>query len=231
VVSRGPSGPPRASLAAAVGRLMERSKREIPHFYLSEDIDLNAALAWLTAMNDQRSVDQRLLPAALLLRAVVVALRDAPDLNGHFVDGCFAPRDDVQLGLAVSMRQGGLIAPVIRDAHTLDLQSLMGAMRDVVGRARAGSLRSSDLGPATITVTNLGEQGAASVFGVIIPPQVAIVGFGRVTERVWVADGMIGIRSVVTASLSADHRASHGHRGSRFLTTLAKRLATPEELL
>jgi len=83
---------------------------------------------------------------------------------------------------------------------------------------------------ATITVTNLGERGASAVFGVIIPPQVAIVGFGRISERPWAAGGMVGARPVVTASLSADHRVSHGHSGARFLSIVARSLSKPEEL-
>ena len=219
-----------AGLSAAVGRLMERSKREIPHYYVSDDIDMSATVSWLERTNSARPVDERILPAALLLRAVVLAAQEVPEMNGHFVGGAFVASDAVHLGVAVSLRNGGLIAPVIRDAHAHDLSSLMAAMRDVVARARSGTLRGSDVEAATITVTNLGDRGAASVFGVIIPPQVAIVGFGRVTERPWALDGMVGARPVVTATLSADHRVSHGHTGARFLAIVGRHLSKPEDL-
>jgi pyruvate dehydrogenase E2 component (dihydrolipoamide acetyltransferase) len=221
---------PSAGLSAAVGRLMERSKREIPHYYVGDDIDMTPALRWLEGINAQRSVNDRILSAALLLRAVVVAARAVPEMNGHFVDGCFHPSDSVHLAIAVSLRHGGLIAPVVRDADQLDLASLMTSMRDVVDRARAGTLRGSDVEAGTITVTNLGDRGAAAVFGVIIPPQVAIVGFGRITERAWACDGLVGARSIVTASLSADHRVSHGHTGARFLGAVRNALSKPEDL-
>jgi pyruvate dehydrogenase E2 component (dihydrolipoamide acetyltransferase) len=217
-------------LSPAVGRLMERSKREIPHYYVSDDIDMTTSLDWLERTNADRSVQERLLPAALMLRAVVIAAQEAGEMNGHFVDGSFAASDAVHLGVAVSLRNGGLIAPVIRDAHTLDLSSLMAALREIVARTRTGTLRGTDVEAATITVTNLGERGASAVFGVIIPPQVAIVGFGRISERPWAAGGMVGARPVVTASLSADHRVSHGHSGARLLSIVARSLSKPEEL-
>jgi pyruvate dehydrogenase E2 component (dihydrolipoamide acetyltransferase) len=220
---------PRAA-ADAVGRLMERSKREIPHFYVSEDVDVTAALEWMEHRNASAPIAERLVPAALLLRAVVVALRDVPELNGHVVDGVPAVIAPVHLAVAVSQRDGGLIAPVIRDASALELGELMAAMRDLVGRVRSGSLRSSDVTDATITVTNLGDQGCDAVFGVIVPPQIAIVGLGRVVERPWAVDGMLTVRKVVTATLSADHRASHGHRGGHFLRALAHALENPEVL-
>ncbi|HUP73916.1 MAG TPA: dihydrolipoamide acetyltransferase family protein [Acidimicrobiales bacterium] len=217
-------------LSAAVGRLMERSKREIPHYYVSDDIDMTTSLNWLEQANATRSVQERMLPAALMLRAVVIAAQEAREMNGHFVDGAFGASDAVHLGVAVSLRNGGLIAPVIRDAQTLDLSALMAALREMVARTRSGTLRSTDVEAATITVTNLGDRGAGAVFGVIIPPQVAIVGFGRVSERPWAAGGMVGARPVVTVSLSADHRVSHGHSGARFLNIVARCLSKPEEL-
>jgi pyruvate dehydrogenase E2 component (dihydrolipoamide acetyltransferase) len=106
----------------------------------------------------------------------------------------------------------------------------MSALRDLVQRARAGGLRTSELTDATITLTNLGDLGVQAVFGLIYPPQVALVGLGRVVERPWAAGGMIGARPVLTATLAADHRASDGHQGGRFLTALDRHLQTPERL-
>jgi pyruvate dehydrogenase E2 component (dihydrolipoamide acetyltransferase) len=197
---------------------------------VSDDIDMTAALAWLERTNASRPVETRVLAAALMLRAVVVAAQEVREMNGLYIDGAFAPSVAVHLGVAVSLRNGGLIAPVVRDAHTLDLSSLMAALRDLVDRTRKGTLRGTDVEAATITVTNLGDRGAGAVFGVIIPPQVAIVGFGRVRERPWASGGMVGARPVVTASLSADHRVSHGHTGARFLSVVGRCLSKPEDL-
>jgi pyruvate dehydrogenase E2 component (dihydrolipoamide acetyltransferase) len=106
----------------------------------------------------------------------------------------------------------------------------MREFRDLVQRARAGGLRSSELSDPTITVTSLGEQGVESVFGIIYPPQVAIVGFGRVVTRPWVVEGAVVPRPVVTATLSADHRVTDGHRGGLFLAAVERLLQDPERL-
>ncbi len=227
--------PPPTDLRAARARqamaaAMARSKREIPHYYLTTRIDLSRALGWLAAENARRAVADRLLPAVLLLRAVALAAREVPEMNGFFVDGALRPAACVHLGVGVSLRQGGLVAPVLRDADTKDVSVLMRELGDLVARTRAGVLRSSELGDATLTVTNLGDQGAESVYGVIYPPQVALVGFGRVAAQPWAHEGLLGVRPVIVATLAADHRASDGHRGSRFLAALDRLLQAPEKL-
>jgi pyruvate dehydrogenase E2 component (dihydrolipoamide acetyltransferase) len=209
---------------------MARSKREIPHYYLTLRIDLSRALAWLGAENARRPIAERVLPAALLLRAVALAAREVPEMNGAHVDGSFRPSEAVHLGVGVSLRGGGLVAPTLRDADRKGLDALMRELAELVQRTRAGVLRSSELGDATLTVTNLGELGAESVHGVIYPPQVALVGFGRIAEAPWAAGGMLGVRPVVVATLAADHRASDGHRGSRFLAAIDRLLQEPEKL-
>jgi pyruvate dehydrogenase E2 component (dihydrolipoamide acetyltransferase) len=219
-----------AAMRGAIASLMARSKREIPHYYLSTMIDMSAALAWLGDANASRPVTERMLPAALLLKAAALAAREVPDVNGFWVDDAFRPSPSVHLGVAIALRQGGLLAPAIHDADRLALVELMQRLRDLVNRARTGSLRSSEMSDPTITVTNLGDQGVESVFGVIYPPQVALVGFGRIVERPWARQGMVGARPSVTATLSADHRASDGHRGAVFLSTIDRLLQEPDQL-
>jgi pyruvate dehydrogenase E2 component (dihydrolipoamide acetyltransferase) len=213
----------------AVGALMERSAREIPHYYLATTVDLSAATSWLAERNAARPVAQRLLPAALFVKATALAAREVPTLNGTWVDG-FQPSSAVHVGMAVALRGGGLVAPAVRDADQLGLDDLMAALRDLVARARAGRLRSSEMSGPTITVTSLGDEGADEVYGVIYAPQVALVGFGRVAERPWAEGGMVGARPTVRVTLAGDHRASEGHEGSRFLATIDKLLREPEEL-
>jgi pyruvate dehydrogenase E2 component (dihydrolipoamide acetyltransferase) len=219
-----------AAMRQAIGRLMARSKREIPHYYLQEDAELTAALAWLEHRNEHASVEARVLPAAMLYKSVALAAASSPDLNGFWIDDRFVPGTGVHLGVAIALRGGGLVAPAIHDADRLSLAELMSALRDLTARARGGRLRGSEMTDATITVTNLGDRGVRSVFGVIYPPQVALVGFGKISDRVWDVDGGIGIRPAVTATLSADHRATDGHIGARFLAEIARLLSLPEEL-
>jgi pyruvate dehydrogenase E2 component (dihydrolipoyllysine-residue acetyltransferase) len=214
----------------AIAAAMSRSKREIPHYYLSESIPMHRALAQLARANEARPVTERVLMGALQLKAVALTLRRFPELNGFWRDGAFRPGAGIHIGVAISMRQGGLVAPAIHDVDERSVEDLMRALADLVKRARAGSLRSSEMSDPTITVTNLGEQGVESVFGVIYPPQVALVGFGRVAERAWAEDGALRAAPVVTVTLSGDHRASDGHRGARFLAALRELLQRPEDL-
>ena len=224
--------PPRAAagIRDTIARLMARSNREIPHYYLTQTVDLQAALTWMGDRNRELPVGERLLPAALLLRATALAVRDVPALNGFWVDGAFVAGSGVHLGVAVSLRGGGLVAPALHDADRLGVVELMAALKDLALRTRAGTLRGSELSDPTITVTNLGEQGVESVHGVIHPPQVALVGFGQVQRRPWAVDGLIGVRPLVVATLAADHRATDGFTGARLLDRVDRLLQRPEEL-
>ncbi len=213
-----------------IAAAMTRSKREIPHYYLAEDIALAEATAWLAKENAQRPVTNRLLLAPLLLKAVAGALRKYPELNGYFRDGAFQASAAIHIGVAISLRAGGLVTPALHDVDRKDIDTVNRELLDLTQRARAGSLRLAELTDATVTVTSLGDRGVAAVFGVIYPPQVAIVGFGRVTDRPWVAGGKVRALPVICASLAADHRASDGHRGGLFLAAVRDLLQTPEDL-
>jgi pyruvate dehydrogenase E2 component (dihydrolipoamide acetyltransferase) len=218
------------AMRSAIAAAMARSKREIPHYYLASTIDVHAVSTWLRAENERRSMADRLLMIALLIKAVALALREVPELNGHWLDGTFRKGPGIHIGCAISLRGGGLVAPALHDADGKDPGTLTREIRDLVARARAGSLRSSELTDPTITVTNLGEQGVDSAFGIIYPPQVALVGFGRILDRPCVAEGKIEPRPTLTATLSADHRASDGHRGGLFLAAIDRLLQEPVKL-
>jgi pyruvate dehydrogenase E2 component (dihydrolipoamide acetyltransferase) len=214
----------------AIAAAMARSKREIPHYYLSTTVDMNRCVQWLAQENTRRSIADRLLYGVLLLKAVALALRQVPDLNSFWKEGKAVPSADVHVGVAVSLRGGGLVAPALHHTDQQSVGELMKQFLDLVQRARAGSLRSSELSDPTITVTSLGEQGVDSVFGIIYPPQVALVGFGKIAERPCSVDGQIVSHPLLMATLSADHRVSDGHRGGLFLAALERLLQEPEKL-
>jgi pyruvate dehydrogenase E2 component (dihydrolipoamide acetyltransferase) len=214
----------------AIAAAMARSNREIPHFYVTQTIDMSRALSWLKAENEARPVTERLVYGLLLLRAVALALHEVPELNGFWRDGRAERSDAVHVGVAISLRGGGLVAPALHDTDRTPLPELMHRFRDLVQRARAGSLRSSELADPTITVTSLGEQGVEGVFGLIFPPQVAIAGFGKIVQRPWAEGGGVFVRPVCTASLAADHRVVDGHRGGLFLAAVDRLLQEPEKL-
>ncbi len=219
-----------SEMRKAIAAAMSRSKREIPHYYLTETVDLSAASTWIERFNVDKPPIERILPAVLFLKAAALALREQPRLNGAYENDAFVPSSNIHVGWAISLRGGGLIAPAIRDADKKSLAELMGAMRDLVERARRGNLRSSELTSPTVTVTNVGDRGAESVTGIIYPPQVSIVGFGRVVAQPWVVDGRIESCPLVTVTLAADHRATDGHIGGLYLAAVARLLQEPEKL-
>jgi pyruvate dehydrogenase E2 component (dihydrolipoamide acetyltransferase) len=218
------------AMRAAIAAAMARSKREIPHYYLEHRVDVTPCEQWLAQRNAALPPDRRLLIGAVAIKGVALAARRFPAFNGFYRDGKLEAAQAVHVGIAISIRGGGLAAPALHDADQLSLDDLMSRMRDLVQRTRAGRIRSSEMSDPTITVSSLGERGVDALYGVIYPPQVAIVGFGKVAARPWIVDGAVGPRSVMTITLSADHRVSDGHAGALFLAEIGKLLQEPDKL-
>lgn len=214
----------------AIAAAMARSWREIPHYFVSSALDLSALLTWLQRENARRSVPERLHYAVPLIKAVAQALKATPTLNGHHTERGFVPAERVNLGIAVAMRGGGLIAPALLDADALELGDLMVRLNDLVARVRGGRLRSSEMSEATATLTNLGEETADALQPVIYPPQVAIVGCGQITERAWARDDALSARRMMTVTVGGDHRVSDGRVAAKFLRRLDDFLQHPERL-
>ena len=216
------------SIRQAVAAAMSRSNRDIPHYYLSSTIDLSVALELLGRRNEQRPVERRLLPVVLFVRAVARALRLVPELNASW-DGALRPSRDIHVGLAISLRGGGVIVPALKYADEKSLDELQEALNDLIPRARALRLKSSELTSSTITMTSLGDRGVDEVFGVIYPPQVALVGVGGIVERPLAIAGRVEVRPSVRVTLAGDHRATDGLTGNRFLVALGDELGRGEE--
>lgn len=217
-------------MRSAIAAAMSRAKREIPHLYLSTTVDLTRSLTWLGAENQRRPVTDRLLPIVLFIKAVARACVQVPALNGYWNDRGFAAGGGVHVGCAIALRGGGLVAPALHDVDRKALDVLARELGDLVRRARAGGLRSSEMSEATITLTNLGDLGVESAYAIIYPPQVAIVAIGRIVERPWVVDGQVAPRSVVSINVSADHRATDGRDAGLFLAAIDRALQSPESL-
>ena len=225
-----PTEDAQAAMRRAIAAAMSRSKREIPHVYLGQTIDLSRAVAWLADENTRRSVPDRLLLGTLLIKAVALALRDFPELNARWEGEQVVRSERIHVGTAIFLRGGGLVAPAIHDTDQRSLDELMHSFRDLVARARSFSLRAREMSDPTITVTSIGERGVEVIYPIIVPPQVAIVGFGKVVDRPWVSSGQLLVCPVVTATVSVDHRVADGHVGSAFLAAIDQRLQEPENL-
>jgi pyruvate dehydrogenase E2 component (dihydrolipoamide acetyltransferase) len=219
-----------ASMRALIAERMSRANREIPHYHLARDVDLGPLDAWLAERNASRPITERVLPAACLIRAVALAAAKHREFNGAWVDDHPEPADSINVAMAISLRRGGLVTPHVEAADRHSLDEVMERLNELVAAARSGTLRASWMTGSTITITHLGDTGADLVHGVISPPQLALVGFGRSRLRPWVIEDLVTIRPIVTATLAADHRATDGADGSRFLATIAHHLEHPEDL-
>lgn len=221
----------RSAIAAALGR----SKREIPHYYLESTVDVQPAVDWIKQYNRGKALEDQILINALFHCAVAKALRKSPELNGYYENGEYNPSKAIHLATGISIRGGGLISPAILNADKLSPCQMMEKLKDLSDRVRNGGLRSSEMSSATVTLSSLGERGADKIFGIIYPPQVALIGIGKPQTRPWVVDGSVGdgnivVRTQVSLSLSADHRVSDGRQGANFLNRLSKLLQNPEKL-
>lgn len=201
----------------AIAALMEHSWREIPHFHVTRRVDLDEMMRALGRHNATVGPPQRLAPVAVILWAIARGARDVAAVNGWWEADGFRPHEDVDLAVVVARRGGGLEVVTLAAAHRLGPTELMADLDAAVTRVRAGRLRSSDVARASLTVTPLGDLGADRVAGVIHPPQVALVGLGRLHEAPVARGGLLGVAPVIDMTLSGDHRALDGLVASEFL--------------
>jgi pyruvate dehydrogenase E2 component (dihydrolipoamide acetyltransferase) len=220
----------RDAMRQAIGRAMARSKREIPHYYVSSTVDVTAFQQWFEAVNAERAVADRMLYAAPLLKAVAIALKHVPALNGTYEDGAHRPNSRVHVGVATAIRGGGLVAPAIHDTNQMSSNEVMKRLRDLVARVRSGRMRGTEMSDPTATLSILGEGTADSLHPVIYPPQVAIIGCGAIRQRPWFVDGAIAVRHVMNVTVAGDHRVSDGRAAARFLNRLDAILQEPHSL-
>jgi pyruvate dehydrogenase E2 component (dihydrolipoamide acetyltransferase) len=231
-----PSTPPTGrginldEMRKAIAAAMARSKREIPHYYVSSIIDMTVMMEWLATENVRRAVPDRLLAAVPIIKACALGLQQVPELNGHFLGDRPVRIAEVKMGIGIALRGGGLIAPALALPDTLSLTEIMQRLSDLVARVRGGRLRSSELTEATVTLSNLGDNSADMVLPVIYPPQVAIIGVGQIDARPWVVNGTLASRKTATFAVAGDHRANDGRSAARFLRLLGEILQKPEML-
>jgi pyruvate dehydrogenase E2 component (dihydrolipoamide acetyltransferase) len=236
--ARAPAPPPEADtviepspMLKAVARRMSASKAQVPHFYLQCEIDMAKALALREELNAELADEGvKLTVNDLIVRASALALRDHPQFHRSWVDGKLYQHGAAHVGVAVALDEG-LIVPVIRNADSLPLRELAVVARDLVARARSGSLRQPEIEGGTFSVSNLGMLGITSFQAIINPPEPGILAVGSVVERAIGVGGQVVVRPLMTVNLSVDHRAASGADGARLLQTVTRYLEHPLLLL
>ena len=212
-------------MRAAIARRMVQSKTHAPHFYVSRDLEMDAAMDALGTLNDGRDRDARSSVSALLLKAVASTLRAFPAFNAVWNGDTLERVDAVNLGIAIDLGEGGLIAPAILGCEDKGVDQLAADLRDLATRARSGKLRAAEISEGTFTLTNLGMFGVTSFTAIITPPQVSTLATGATEARAVVRDGQIVVRRMMSATLSSDHRAVDGAGAARLLADLQERLS------
>lgn len=197
--------------------LMTRSWRDIPHFHVTRRVDLTAMVAEIARYNDARRPGDRLLAVAVLLWATAQAARDVDVVNGWWEAERHRTHPVVDLGIVVARRNRGLTVVTVPHAETATPADMMQSLDAAVERVRRRRLRSRDVAPASLTVTAMGDLGADMVSGVIHPPQVALIGLGRIHDAAMVRAGEITSAPVIDVTVAGDHRALDGLDAARFL--------------
>lgn len=214
-------------MRAAIARRMTHSKQQVPHFYVSTDVEMDAVLDAAARINQDRPHTERVSLTAFLVRALADVLPRHPPFNAVWrEDGVLERVEAVNIGVAIAV-EDGLIAPALLDCAGRSLDDIGAALRDLVERTKAGRLRASEVNDATFTLSNLGMYDVSAFTAIINPPQVAILATAKTEPRAVVRDGQIVVRQLMTATLSADHRAVDGVGAAQLLADLKEALALP----
>jgi pyruvate dehydrogenase E2 component (dihydrolipoamide acetyltransferase) len=197
-------------MRSAIARRMVQSKQAAPHFYVSR-------------LNEGRTGDERVSVTALLVRALALSLGEHRAFNAVWNGDTLEQVDAVNIGVAIDLGDGGLIAPALA-CEQKSVTEIAADLRDLVARTRAGRLKAPEISEGTFTLTNLGMLGVTQFTAIITPPQVSTLATGVTESRPVVRDGQVVVRRLMTATLSSDHRAVDGAGAARLLADLQSRL-------
>jgi len=225
-VSASPQPLGTSRMRQAIARRMSQSKREAPHYYLLVDIDMTAAMAFRAQANEAMPEEARLSINDLIVKACAMALQKHPAFNVTLDGDQMTQPGEQNVCIAIALDEG-LIAPAILDAGRKSLSQIAAESKDLVARAKGGSLRPDEITAGTFSITNLGAYGIETLIGIIQPPQTAILGVGSVMPHAAVHDGAIAVREMMKVALSADHRITDGALGAQFLGEIKRLLESP----
>jgi pyruvate dehydrogenase E2 component (dihydrolipoamide acetyltransferase) len=216
-----------SAMRRVVAERMTQSKREAPHFYLMMDIDMTAAAAFRKKLNDAGT--QRIAFHDLVIRACAKAFQKNPEMNTVWGGNCLIQRDEISISLAVALDEG-LIVPVVKNADRLDLAATAKESARLIERARSKKLTPDEYEGGCLTLSNLGMYDVENFIPVINPGESGILGMGRIAPKPVVVEGEVRVRSIMSCTLSADHRAVDGAIAARFLKCVKDLLETPQRL-
>jgi pyruvate dehydrogenase E2 component (dihydrolipoamide acetyltransferase) len=212
----------------AVARRMVDSKRDAPHFYASTEIEMDAAVSHVETLS-ATAEGVRVTITALLVRACAVSLREHARLNSVWGTDGLKLSPEINIGVAIAL-DDALMAPAILGCESLGVPAIAAALQDLVERARHGKLRGREMTDGTFTLSNLGMFEVSQFTPIVTPPQVAILGVGKINRLPRFAGDEVVARQLMTVTVSADHRAVDGADVARFLGTLKARIESPGSL-
>ena len=227
---------PHDSMRKTIARRLVEAKSTIPHFYLSVDCDIDALLAAREHINANAPKGADGKPAwkisvnDFVIKAMAVALQRVPDANVSWTEGAMLKHKHSDIGVAVSI-PGGLITPIVRNAETKGLAAISNEMKDYAARARARKLKPDEYQGGSSAVSNLGMFGIKNFAAVINPPHATILAVGAGEQRVVVKKGAPAVATVMSVTLSTDHRAVDGALGAELLSAFQKLIENPMGML
>jgi pyruvate dehydrogenase E2 component (dihydrolipoamide acetyltransferase) len=222
-----PRAVPMSTMRKVIGQRMAEVKPGVPHFYLSVDVEMDAALK---IREEAKALESKVSVNDIIVKAAAMALRRSPKMNVSLQGDQVLHFETVDIGIAVAI-EDGLITPIIQDADQKGLSAISAASRDLAERARKRALKPHEYTGGSLTVSNLGMYGIDAFIAVINPPQAAILAVGSVSDKVVVRDGQMVVRKIMTVTLSGDHRVIDGATGAEYLRELKTLLERPMRLL
>jgi pyruvate dehydrogenase E2 component (dihydrolipoamide acetyltransferase) len=219
---------PNSSVRKVIAKRLTESKQLVPHFYLSVDVELDALLALRREMNEAAGL--KLSVNDFVIRATALAMKKIPAANASWTDNAILQYKDVDISVAVAT-PNGLITPIIKKADTKTLAQISKEMKDLAARARDGKLRPEEFQGGGFSISNLGMFGVKSFSAIINPPQSCILAVGAGDQRAVVKNGQLAVATVMTVTLSVDHRAVDGAVGAEFLQAFKPLIEKPHSLV
>lgn len=221
-----------SKLRERIGRRMTESKQQVPHFYVTTEMAVDALLALRQQLNEGLEEAQKISVNDLIVKAAALTLRKFPNLNSHFYGDKIVRHKRIHIGMAVALPQGGLINVVAKDADRTALGALAQHNKEMIARAREGKVKPDDIEGSTFTVSNLGPYDVEHFIAVINPPEAGILAVGTAQKTPVVQeDGAIGVSTRMKVTISVDHRVSDGAEGAQFLQALKELIENPMRLL